>query len=56
MFPSELIISKSLTLEKQKSWEKTEFSLKINLEKNDDVENAKVFAEMLIDSWLKMEK
>ena len=56
MNPSELTVSKSVTLEKPKSWEKTEFSLKVNLEKNDDVEQAKTFAEMLIDSWLKTVK
>ena len=54
MQPSELTVTKSLTLEKPKSWEKTEFSLKVSLEKNDDVENAKVFAEILIDAWLKL--
>lgn len=56
MQPTELIVSKSLTLEKPKSWEKTEFSLKVNLELKDDVEQAKTFAETLIDAWLKLVK
>jgi hypothetical protein len=55
MYPSELIVSKSLTLEKSKCWQKTEYSLKISLEKDDNVEDAKTFAETLIDAWL-MEK
>jgi hypothetical protein len=55
MEPSELTVTKSRTIEKQKSWEKIEFSLKIELEKNDNPEIAKEFAETLIDSWLKKE-
>lgn len=56
MQPSELIVSKSVTLEKKQKccWEKTEFSLKVSLEKNDDPEQAKIFAETLIDSWLRL--
>jgi len=56
MQPSELTVTKSMTIEKMKTWQKVEYTLKVNLNPNDDVEQAKTFAEILIDSWIRQVK
>jgi hypothetical protein len=52
MYPNELIITKSLTIEKLKRWEKTEFTVKILLNPEDSIETAKGYYSILIDAWL----
>jgi hypothetical protein len=57
MHPSKVAITKSLTVEKARKWEKAEFTIEVSLAKNDDPEFAKNWAETLIDSWVqKFEK
>lgn len=52
MYPSRITVTKSLTVEKQKAWKKAEFTLEIALDKDDDVETAKIWAESLLDIWI----
>ena len=52
MHPSKITVTKSLTVEKLKKWEKAEYTLEVELDKNDDPTTAKLWASSLIDIWL----
>lgn len=52
MYPSKVTVSKSLTVEKLKKWKKAEFSIDVSLDRDDDPETAKLWAESLLDSWI----
>ncbi len=52
MHPSKVTVTKSVTLEKRKRWEKAEFSIEVSLDQNDDPETAKLWVESLLDIWI----
>lgn len=50
---SKLTITKGRTIEKEKKWERTDYTIEITLAEKDDPETAKEMANLLIDAWLK---
>ena len=50
---SKITISKGKTVEQPKNqWKKLEYVIELTLSEKDDVEVAKQYAEMLLDTWL----
>jgi len=50
---NKLVVSKGRTVENPSGeWRKSEFTLEIELADNDNVEEIKNYAEMLLEAWL----
>jgi len=52
MYPSKITVSKSLTKEKNKQWDRAEFSIEMTLSDGDDIQVAKDWASSLLDTWI----
>jgi hypothetical protein len=57
MYPSRIVVTKSVTIEKLKKWKRVEYTVEVTLDEDDPPEMAKDWAETLVDLWLeKFEK
>jgi len=59
MYCSKLTVTKGVTLEARAEvrpfrsmWNRAEFTVELTLTENDNLEDAKALAELLIDSWI----
>lgn len=52
MKPSKVKVTKALTIEKSKRWDREEYTLEVELEEGDDPTVAKQWASSLLDIWI----